>query len=77
MKKTVTSLDYNESLTIVSKSGNQRIVWIKKPDASSLYKFRRMHFKGNKLLRVMDNHKLGTADDEELAVRLDSGWKRV
>jgi hypothetical protein len=36
-----------------------------------------MHFKGNKLLRVMDNHKLGTADDEELEIRLDSGWKRV
>jgi len=74
----VTDLRIGESLTIVSKSGNQRIVWIKKPDASSIFKFRRMHFKGNKLLRVMDNHKLGGADNEELVYRVsEEGWKII
>jgi hypothetical protein len=71
----VTDLLIGESLTIVK--GQEKIVWIKKHDDRSVFKFRRMHFKNGKLLRVMDNHKLGTADDEELEIRLDSGWKRV
>lgn len=50
---------------------------MKKQDARSGFKFRRMHFKGNKLHRVSDNRKLGTADDEELEIRLASGWKRI
>jgi len=73
----VTDLAIGESLTIVSKSGNQRIVWIKKPDASSIFKFRRMHFIANKLSTVMDIRKLGSAEDDELKFRLASGWKRV
>lgn len=73
--KRVTDLAIGESLTIVSKSGNQKIVWMKKADASSLFKFRRMHFKGNKLENVMDNKKLGSAEDDELKFRLANGWK--
>jgi len=75
--KTVTSLDYNESLTIVSKSGNQRIVWIKKPDASSIFKFRRMHFINKQLVTMTDIRKMGSGEDLELKFRLTTGWKRV
>jgi hypothetical protein len=73
----VTDLRIGESLTIVSKSGNQRIVWIKKPDASSIFKFRRMHFIAKKLATVLDIRKLGSGEDLELKFRLANGWKRV
>ena len=71
----VTDLDYNQTLSITN--GKEKITWMKKTDARSVFKFRRMHFKGGKLHRVSDNHKLGTADNEELEIRLDSGWKRL
>lgn len=75
--KRVTDLAIGESLTIVSKSGNQKIVWIKKPDASSIFKFRRMCFINKQLVTVMDIRKLGSAEDDELKFRLANGWKRV
>jgi hypothetical protein len=73
--KRITDLDYNEMLSITN--GKEKITWIKKHDAQSVFIFRRMHFKNGKLHRVMDNRKLGVADNEELEIRLDTGWKRV
>jgi hypothetical protein len=75
MMQTVSSLPYDTPLTI--SNGSQVITWIKKHDPQSGFKFRRMHFKGKKLHRVSDNRKLGTSDDEELAFRLTSGFKRI
>jgi hypothetical protein len=71
----ITDLDYNESLSI--SNGKEQITWIKKADDKSVFIFRRMHFKGGKLFRVMVNRKLGYQEDDELAFRLDTGWKRV
>jgi hypothetical protein len=74
MTMTISSLPYNKPLTITK--GREVIVWIKKHEGDT-FKFRRMHFKDKKLHRVSDNRKLGTADDEELKIRLASGWKRI
>jgi hypothetical protein len=73
--KQVTDLRLGESLTIAK--GQERITWIKKSDPRSCFKFRRMHFKDGRILRVMDNHKLGTSEDLDLAFLLDTGWKSL
>jgi hypothetical protein len=66
----VTDLANGESLTITN--GRQTIVWKKKDD-----KHRRMHFIDNKLHRVSDDRRIGTADNEELVFRLANGFKVV
>ena len=71
----VTSLAYDQTLSIVK--GTEKITWKKLRDDRSVFKFRRYQFKDGKLLRVMDNKKLGTSEDDELAFRLDTGWKRL
>lgn len=73
----VTDLKMHESLTISNRSGSQVIIWKKKPDASSIFKFRRMCFINKQLATVMDIRKLGSAEDDELKFRLANGWKRV
>jgi len=73
----VTDLKIGESLTISNRSGSQVIVWMKKPDASSIFKFRRMCFINKQLATVMDIRKLGSGEDDELLFRLANGWKRI
>jgi len=73
----VTDLKMHESLTISNRSGSQVIIWKKKPDASSIFKFRRMCFINKQLVTVMDIRKLGSAEDEELAFRKSLGWRQV
>jgi hypothetical protein len=75
MTNTVTNLDYDQTLSIVK--GDEKITWKKLRDDRSVFKFRRYHFKAGKLLRVMDNKKLGTSENDELEFRLDTGWKRL
>jgi hypothetical protein len=69
----VSGLSLGSSLSI--RKGGEVIVWVKKADPVSLFKFRRMHYLNGKLLRVTDNKKLGTADDEELNIRLSEGFQ--
>jgi hypothetical protein len=70
----VSTLPYDTSLTI--QKGSEVIVWMKKHDGPT-FKIRRMHFKDKKLQRISDSKKLGTAEDEELSIRLTSGFKLI
>ena len=71
----VTSLEYEQTLSIMK--GTEVITWKKLRDDRSVFKFRRYQFKDGKLVRVMDNKKLGTSEDDELEFRLATGWHRV
>ena len=71
----VTDLDYNQTLSV--SKGTETVTWKKLQDSRSIFKFRRYHYKGKKLVNVMDNHKLGSAENLDLEFLLDTGWKRV
>jgi len=68
----VTDLRIGQSLVI--QKGDETIAWFKKVDGRSLYKWRRIHTKGKKIIRVSDDPRVGSAEDDELAFRLDSGF---
>jgi len=69
----VSTLPYDRPLTI--SNGTEKISWIKKKDSQSIFLYRRIHFKDNKLVSVMTSKRLGNVEDEELRFRLDTGFR--